>query len=333
MPGSLLIHYGLPGTGKSLFATMDIICPCVRSGRPFFTNITGISKSGLASVCNVHQSEVKYYPVENISDVIRYFDDGDLCHDGVFILDEMKDFVDNEKAISWLESRINVMRKQCVDFVLIAQLPEKEYIHPHLMELAESSNVFVSRKKKGDLTHVDEYFIDGGEPRIVNRVPRNSAGQKRRFKDPLYFSCYKTSESAFYNGGENTTFNGLIWYKTRKFKLFVFLGLILVFVLVFLVVGFLKLKDIGGTIGNASPKNDKTFGAVSSPFAPGSSASLESEQIKELCFKYFVCDSVVCRTDFGIIPLSLYDPAYNLFYLGGGSVRKCPDSYTIPKQG
>lgn len=182
MAGVLTIHYGLPGTGKTLFAMNDVIIPAVREHRPFFTNITGISLSGLFAVTDVHQSDIRYYPVKDIGDVIRYFDDDKVCANGVFVLDEMKDFINDDRAVSWLESRINVMRKQCVDFVLIAQLPEKEYIHPHIIKLADSCNVAVSRKKYNDTKHVDWYYIDGGMPRIVNKIPKNSAGKKIRKK-------------------------------------------------------------------------------------------------------------------------------------------------------
>ena len=133
MPGELLIHYGNPGAGKTLFAMKEIVLPAVREHRPFFTNITGISVSALSYLAGVHQAFIKYYPVENISDVIRYFDDEKISHDGVFVLDEMKDFIDDDKAVSWLESRINVMRKHSVDFVFIAQQCKKEYIHPNLV--------------------------------------------------------------------------------------------------------------------------------------------------------------------------------------------------------
>jgi len=210
MAGTLTIHYGLPGTGKTLFAMNDVIIPAVRQGRPFFTNITGISLSGLYAVTDVHQSAIRYYPVKDIHDVIGYFDDPQVCHDGVFVLDEMKDFIDNEQAVSWLESRINVMRKQTVDFVLIAQLPKKEYIHPHIIELADSCNVAVSRKKYGDTDHVDWYYVDGGLPRIVNKIPKNAAGKSKRKKPVEVFSCYKTAENQFYSGSEDKTYRGLM---------------------------------------------------------------------------------------------------------------------------
>ena len=79
MAGVLTIHYGLPGTGKTLFAMNDVIIPAVREHRPFFTNITGISLSGLFAVTDVHQSDIRYYPVKDIGDVIRYFDDDKVC--------------------------------------------------------------------------------------------------------------------------------------------------------------------------------------------------------------------------------------------------------------
>lgn len=47
MAGTLTIHYGLMGSGKTLFAMQDAVLPAVREGRPFFTNITGIHLSAI----------------------------------------------------------------------------------------------------------------------------------------------------------------------------------------------------------------------------------------------------------------------------------------------
>ena len=132
MAGTLTIHYGYPGSGKTLFAMNDVVLPAIKENRPFFTNITGLSLSALSALTGVHPALIKYYEVKNIDDIIRYFNDDKLCHDGVFVLDEMKDFIDDKKAIDWLEHCINYMRKQTVDFVMIAQQDAKEYIHPNI---------------------------------------------------------------------------------------------------------------------------------------------------------------------------------------------------------
>ena len=314
----------MPGTGKTLFAMNDVIIPAVRQGRPFFTNITGISLSGLYAVTDVHQSAIRYYPVKDIHDVIDYFDDSQLCHDGVFVLDEMKDFIDNEKAVSWLESRINVMRKQTVDFVLIAQLPEKEYIHPHIIELADSCNVAVSRKKYGDTDHVDWYFVDGGRPRIVNKIPKNAAGKSKRRKPVEVFSCYKTAENAFYAGKEDETYRGLMWWQTRTAKLrFVVLGLFLLVVVMFIFAGYQfkglmspeKEKkqtfetevnnELHAVDGRTDNKDGVRSGASGS--LPSASAMLSDVFGAKgtTCYKWRICTETSCRTDVGTFPLEM----------------------------
>ena len=73
MPGTLTIHYGYPGSGKTLFAMNDVVLPAIKENRPFFTNITGLSLSALSALTGVHPCLIKYYEVANINDIIRYF--------------------------------------------------------------------------------------------------------------------------------------------------------------------------------------------------------------------------------------------------------------------
>lgn len=328
MPGTLTIHYGKPGTGKSYFAMADLIIPCAKEGRPFFTNITGISLSAISWLAGVHQSFVKYYHVKDIHDVIKYFDDDELCHNGVFILDEMKDFIDDEKAISWLESRINVMRKQTVDFVLIAQLPEKEYIHPHLMELAENCNVYVNRKKYGDTRHREEYRINGGIPRIVNDVPVNSpSGKIVRELKPEIWSCYKTSESRFYDGAENRTFRGTRVWQTKRFKLLCALGCVVAVTLCLVVYGIYNLSDMRGMSGiktskNQEVRNERTSETFNTS-VPSQTGAENPVEDTEVCFTWIFCDNTMCETDLGIVPTTSYNDYYGTVIHDGKPVHKC----------
>lgn len=335
MAGTLTIHYGLMGTGKTLFAMQDIIIPCVREHRPFFTNISGISLSGLSGVTGVHQSMIKYYPVNDITDVITYFDDNEISHDGIFVLDEMKDFIDNDKAISWLESRINITRKMGVDFVLIAQQANKNYIHPDIINLAQSCNVFVRGRmfSHGDKTHTEQYFVNGGMPRIVDGVPVNSTKCDRRVLDKVVFSCYKTSDSEFYKGKENDSYRGAMWWQTRKWKfrfwiigLFVITAIIAVFMIIGLwnsTAGFFTSKS-----NNKVGENEKTV--VNSPVSHTAPSSEESHD----CFEYIVCDGYDCKTDFGTFPISYYnDDSGTLCGVGSRCLRKCERRYNVPDGG
>ncbi len=226
------------------------------------------------------------------------------------------------------------MRKQTVDFGLIAQQPEKEYIHPNIIKLADSCNVFVSRKAKGDTTHVDEYFCDGGFPRIVNKVPKNAAGKKVRYKDPIYFSCYKTSESAFYNGEEDKTYNGLMWYQTRKAK-FIFALVAIAFIVVVLVVkSVFSVKDITelsskkGTKQNEQEQNVYSGTVASVP--PGEVASAETGQD---CFEYLLCDETMCESNLGIHPPETYNTTYNCSTVDGVPIYKCKGGSVVPDGG
>lgn len=301
MAGVLTIHYGLMGSGKTLFAMQDVVLPAVKAGRPFFTNITGIDLSAISWLTGVHQTMIKYYPVENIQDVIKYFDNNEISHDGVFVLDEMKDFIDDEKAVQWLESRINITRKMGVDFLFIAQQNKKQYIHPDLIGLCDSCNYFASRKQQRDTSHVDEYFIQGGDPKVVNKIPLVYDGVSVRNKDERVFLTYRTSDSKYYAGKENDTYRGLYWYQTRKWKLrFVLIG-IATFVL--LVVGFLVYNLFSFTKSPMELTNTNKVGEhvqtkveTRKDFADNGSSS---DAPKDLCYNWKVCDGLTCKTDIG----------------------------------
>lgn len=338
MAGTLTIHYGLMGTGKTLFAMQDIILPCVREHRPFFTNISGISLSGISGITGVHQSMIKYYPVNDITDVIAYFDNNAISHDGVFVLDEMKDFIDNDKAVSWLESRINITRKMGVDFVLIAQQPKKNYIHPDIIELAQSCNVFVRGKMfaRGDKSHTEQYFVNGGMPRIVDGAPTNATKCDRRTLAKEIFSCYKTSESEFYKGKENDSYRGAMWWQTRKWKFrFWIIGLFTVTAIigVLLIVGL--WDSTAGIFGDKEKvgKNDvqqqSTAVAVQSRSTPGASADAPK------CFGYIICDTYDCWTDIGTYPAQSYneDDGTLCGVPDAGCLRKCERVQDVPDGG
>lgn len=302
MPGELLIHYGNPGAGKTLFALKEVILPCVQNNRPFFTNITGISVSALSALAHVHQVFVKYYPVKDIHDVIRYFDDEQLSHDGVFVLDEMKDFIDDEKAISWLESRINVMRKHSVDFVLIAQQPAREYIHPNIIKLANASNVYRTRKRENDLNRVYKYYVNGGQPKIINNDVENAVGKEVVRKPTEMYNCFQTSESAFYTGAENDTYFGLKWYQERKWKLR-FILFFVVFV-AFVIVAYI-IKSLFGAVDHLDTKKVKEVGnevekVVQS--VPSAEGVLPKYDNTPSCYTWKICNGRFCETDVGTFP-------------------------------
>ncbi|MCQ2063416.1 MAG: zonular occludens toxin domain-containing protein [Fibrobacter sp.] len=299
MPGELLIHYGNPGSGKTLFAMKDIILPCVQNNRPFFTNITGISLSGLSAVSGVHQAFIKYYVVRDIHDVVNYFDNEQISHDGVFILDEMKDFIDDDKAVSWLESRINVMRKHSVDFVLIAQQPKKNYIHPDIISLANACNVFRTRKREKDSTHVTQYYVNGGMPKIVNDDVSNSVGKVVRKKPTEMYSCYETSESKFYTGAEDDTHFGLKWYQERKWK-FRFL-LIAISVLV-ITVCIVIVSMLFSFTGNPTKKGVSNVHSEIQKVEDIHSNDIVSAPATGVCYHWKICDGETCKSDIGLFP-------------------------------
>lgn len=329
MAGVVSIHYGLMGSGKTLFAMQDVVLPAVKAGRPFFTNITGVNLSAISWLTGVHTTQIRYYPVKDIHDVISYFDNNEVSHDGVFILDEMKDFIDNEKATSWLESRLNITRKMGVDFLFIAQQNKKQYIHPDLVGLADSCNYFATRKRSGDSKHVDEYYIQGGDPKVVNKVPLVYDGIVTRKKDERVFLTYRTSESKYYDGKENDTYNGLLWWQTRKWKFrFVIIGILVVF---FGVAGFLAWGVIGFAstdFGSLSSVTDKvgTNVQTNEPNKHMASPAPDSSS----CYKYLICDEYDCKTESGVYPRTLYNDDTGALCVDGKCRHKCERDFDVP---
>lgn len=320
------------GSGKTLFAMADVVLPAVKAGRPFFTNITGINLSAISWLTGVHSTMIRYYPVKDIHDVIRYFDDNAVSHDGVFVLDEMKDFIDDDKATSWLESRINITRKMGVDFLFIAQQNKKQYIHPDLVGLCDTCNYFATLKQKGDKTHVEEYYIQGGDPKVVNKVPLVYDGVVRRKKDERVFLTYLTSDSKYYKGEENETYNGLMWYQTRKWKLrFVAFGVVVVSFLFFLM--FLRtfydigestqmsstVKKLSQEVGNEKQQRntvDRTDGPANTT-AP--------------CYTWKMCSEGRCETDIGTFPD--YSDIDGRLCIGPVCYRPCTTGDGVPGRG
>ena len=332
MPGELLIHYGNPGAGKTLFAMKEVVLPCVQHNRPFFTNITGISVSALSALTNVHQAFIKYYPVSDIHDVIRYFDDESISHDGVFVLDEMKDFIDDEKSISWLESRINVMRKHSVDFVLIAQQPAKEYIHPNIVKLANACNVYRTRKREGDLNRVFKYYVNGGVPKIIDNDVSNAVGREIVRKPVEMYNCFKTSESAFYTGAENDTYFGLKWWQERKWKLrFAAVGIAVVCFF-----GFVMLLRTFYDFGN-STQMSSTVKKLSQEVGNEKEHQHIVDRIDgpanttPSCYTWKMCSEGRCETDIGTFPA--YSDIDGRLCIGHSCYRPCTTGDGLPGRG
>ena len=69
--GGLWLVYGIPGTGKTILGGIaDGIIPAARSGRTIFTNVSGLSVVGVASLASVPPITVDIRFLETIQDVL-----------------------------------------------------------------------------------------------------------------------------------------------------------------------------------------------------------------------------------------------------------------------
>ena len=229
-----------------------------------------------------------------------------LSHDGVFILDEMKDFIDDEKAVSWLESRLNVMRKHSVDFVFHCTAMQEEYIHPNLVGLANACNVYRTRKGKGKmtLTGFTSTMSTGESPRLLDNDVANAVGKEIVRKPVEMYNTYETSESAFYNGAENDTYFGLKWYQERAWKLR--FALLAIAVVAVVIVGYI-IHSLVGAVDSLDVKQSEVGYADNKEKPKVERAVARSVDASDLptCFHWKVCTQSTCETDIGHSRLSM----------------------------
>lgn len=88
--GGLWLVYGIPGVGKTLIGGLaDGVIAAVEHGRTVYTNISGLSYAGIASVAGVPPVCVDVRILETVEDVVNAFD-SDECRNSLFVLDVIK---------------------------------------------------------------------------------------------------------------------------------------------------------------------------------------------------------------------------------------------------
>ena len=139
--GGLWLVYGIPGTGKTILGGIaDGVIPAVERGRTVYTNISGLSIAGLASLAGVPLICVDVRFLETVQDVLEAFDSDD-ARNCLFVLDEMKQMLARDKkAVDWLCQRLNIMRKRSNDFIMIAQVPK--YFDEEIRQLAKGCTLY-----------------------------------------------------------------------------------------------------------------------------------------------------------------------------------------------
>ena len=316
--GGLWLVYGIPGTGKTLLGGLaDGVIPAIEHGRTVYTNITGLSVCGLASLAGVPLVCVDVRVLETIQDVIAAFD-SDECKNCLFVLDEMKQFLARDKnANDWLCQRLNIMRKRSNDFIMIAQVPS--YFSSEIRELAKGCTLYKRLYAFGSKTRTREYRFDGGEP-VIERGKLSPAAYRIRKLPPELFTVYQSGIDGLIGIEDNGRKNS-VWTSPKAviaYFFIAFFGLMLAFG----VYMFFNIKDSVGSLGSA-------ISGTPAPALSVDSVSVKTKVVndekKELCFTRKICDSLVCKTDAGEFPASSWDSDIGGFLVPAGVVFRCAD--------
>lgn len=312
--GGLWLVYGIPGTGKTLIGGLaDGLVPAVEHGRTVYTNISGLSVAGIASVTNVPPVCIDLRPLETVEDVLEAFDGEDTTN-ALFILDEMKQFAStNEKAWDWLCQRLNIMRKRSNDFIMIAQV--EEYFPLEVRKLAKGCTLYKRCFGWGSKTRTQEFRFDGGKIVISSGKLQPSGYSVRRLPSEL-FMCYKSGIDGLIGVEDNARHNS-IWSSPKALIAYVFIAFALVFV-VFGVIMFFNIKDSVGGMSDAI-----TGAGAPAPVSFNSSSKVVENEKEKLCYTRKICDSSVCETDAGEFPAASWVGDFGGFATPAGLVRRC----------
>lgn len=312
--GGLWLVYGIPGTGKTLIGGLaDGLVPAVEHGRTVYTNISGLSIAGIASVCGVEPICVDVRMLETVEDVLEAFD-GENTNNALFVLDEMKQFTSaNEKAWDWLCQRLNIMRKRSNDFIMIAQV--EEYFPLEVRKLAKGCTLYKRCFGWGSKSRTQEYRFDGGKI-VISSGKLQPAGYKVRKLPEELFMCYKSGIDGLIGIEDNARHNS-IWKSPKAIVAYAFI----LFALLMVGFGVYMFFNIKGSVGSLQSAITGRSVAVSVDSSQVKKAVKHEE--KKFCFVRKICDSQICKTDAGEFPASSWSSDFGGFVTPAGVVFRC----------
>ena len=314
--GGLWLVYGIPGTGKTLIGGLaDGLVPAVEHGRTVYTNISGLSVAGIASVAGVPPICVDVRFLETVEEVVAAFD-SEECKNALFVLDEMKQMLARDKnAVDWLCQRLNIMRKRSNDFIMIAQVPE--YFSKEVRSLARGCTLYKRLYAWGSKRRTQEFRFDGGDIVISSGKLQPSSYKVRTLPEHL-FTCYKSGIDGLIGVEDNGRSNS-VWKSPKAFIAYAFVIFALLMVCFGVYIFFSFKSGVGGLTSAMS-------GGV--PVLVDSSQTnkkaVQYEEKKELCFSRKICDNETCETNAGVFPLSAWSERLNAFTTPAGLVKRCP---------
>lgn len=315
--GGLWLVFGIPGTGKTILGGIaDGIIPAARSGRTIFTNVSGLSVVGVASLASVPPITVDIRFLETIQDVLEAFDLDDATN-CVFVLDEMKQMLARDKkAVDWLCQRLNIMRKRSNDFIMIAQV--SKYFDDEIRQLAKGCTLYKRCFSWGSKSRTREYRFDGGDIKIENGKLAPQAYKVRRLPREL-FTVYQSGIDGLIGVEDNGRTNS-VWTSPKAIIAYFFIFFVCI-MLSFGVYMFFNIKD---SVSSVSSAISGRGGVVTQDsLIQKRAVEYEKEQEKKYCFSAKICDSLVCKTDAGDFPPETWSSDVGGFVTPAGVVFRC----------
>lgn len=299
--------YGGVGACKTLLGGMaDALLPAVRAHRHIFTNITGVEYkiAGIVAYTKIPATDIHITKLTSdkqkiLTEILAICDD--KANRGcLLILDEVKElFLANKMFNDWLELRMNYMRKDKIDFVLIAQNPS--YIDSGIKFLADGSSFFIRLYKFGVKSYTKELLYNCGDPYLdAKGRPYREDGSRIRKVDPDIFKCYVTGRDDATSDEEESHKQASFW-KSPTAKYFYIAIFVFVVILASAIFTIWKFTSIARSFSDLTPKNTSKKSSVvlssSSSRLLSSDDELQSDSVTYT--SYVFDDGYVLKTDMG----------------------------------
>ena len=315
--------YGVPGTGKTLLGGLkDGILYAVEHNLKVYTNVTGLSLAAISGLCHCPRSAVRIYPVNTVADFLEAFDNPDNFG-SFFILDELKQMLSmGSKFASFIEDRLNIMRKTQNHIILIAQLPS--YIPESIRDLADGCSVFKRLRKFGISKYTQEmrFDSDNGTPVMSGKKYLANSTQVRLL-EPQLFTAYASYIDGAVRGEYNRSISIFKENGTKKVGCLVFVALILLGLVFYVGHSLFGVFDV--VTGKAGKSAVSVAALPKNVMGLTDSIQLKKdvENAKSFCWSWIICNNGICETDLMAVPEASYIPPDIINSVSGQVVRKC----------
>lgn len=224
----LVLHEGLPGSGKSYAAIQDHLLPCVKSGRKVYTNIKGINHEQIAKLCKIDLERavdlVRIIPWEQTKNAAQIVE-----NDSFVILDELQDFwPQSNKPMEFKDSEfVTQHRQRGLELLILTQ--DSKSIHAIWRQRIERKLEFVNRDAIGkSKEYIVRSFNAAGKDSRGNMKYEQISSDKGEYKPEIY-ACYQ-SHAPNVTNTEKTKDKRFNVFKSSAFVLWIPAAFIVAFI-------------------------------------------------------------------------------------------------------